>query len=189
MCSRLRSYGPALYTYCKLKDVDNAFEVDKHMAAAGVALEEMELKALLKLSADAGLEDKVYALLHRLRTMVRELSPSTVEVIQQWFQSSSAAHAGSANWDTLPGPEIVKAATECCGGGWHGLGWLGKGAWTVKPSILDKGGVCHECGEQLVTIDIDPKETEMFAESLSTLACQREARNNEFKKFQVRPSG
>lgn len=53
MCSRLRSYGPALYTYCKLRDVDNAFEVDKHMAAAGVALEEMELKALLKLSADA----------------------------------------------------------------------------------------------------------------------------------------
>lgn len=159
------------------------------MEAAGVALEEMELKALLKLSADAGQEDRVYALLHRLRTTVRELSPSTVEVIQQWFQSSSAANAGSANWETLPGPEIVKLATESCGGGWHGLGWLGNGAWTVKPSLLDKGGVCHECGEQLVTIDIDPKETEMFAESLSTLACQREARNNEFKKFQVRPSG
>jgi proteinaceous RNase P len=37
-----------------------------------------------------------------------------------------------------------------------------------------------------VTIDIDPRETEMFAESLFTLACQREAKNDEFRKFQVR---
>jgi proteinaceous RNase P len=36
-----------------------------------------------------------------------------------------------------------------------------------------------------VTIDIDPRETEMFAESLFTLACQREAKNNEFRKFQA----
>ncbi len=37
-----------------------------------------------------------------------------------------------------------------------------------------------------MTIDIDPRETEMFAESLFTLACQREAKNDEFRKFQVR---
>jgi len=37
-----------------------------------------------------------------------------------------------------------------------------------------------------VSMDIDPRETEMFAESLFMLACQREAKNNEFRKFQVR---
>lgn len=72
------------------------------------------------------------------------------------------------------------------GGGWHGLGWLGKGKWDIAVSHLDKRGVCNLCREKLVTIDIDPKDTDMFAESLSKLACQREAKNNEFKRFQVR---
>lgn len=163
-----------------------AFEVDEHMKEAGVALEESELEALLKLSVDAGLDDKVYSLMHRFRTAVRDVSPSVVAAIEQWFTSSAAASAGKSNWDTLPSPDTVRAAAESCGGGWHGLGWLGKGSWEVKPSVVDGRGVCQECGEQLVTIDLDPQETEMFAQSLSKLACQREAKNNEFKKFQVR---
>nr|PNR46869.1 hypothetical protein PHYPA_013989 [Physcomitrium patens]BAN18185.1 pentatricopeptide repeat protein [Physcomitrium patens] len=181
---RLRSYAPALYTYCKLKNHKKAFEVDDHMKKSGVALEESELEALLKVSVGAGLEDKVYSLLHRLRTTVRDVSPSAVEVIQQWFTSSAAATAGKSNWEHLPGPEYVKKATESCGGGWHGLGWLGRGTWEVKSSVVDDHGVCQECGEPLATIDLDPQETEMFAQSLSRMACQREAKNNEFKKFQ-----
>ncbi|KAG0632419.1 hypothetical protein M758_1G327100 [Ceratodon purpureus] len=182
---RLRSYAPALYTYCKLKNATKAFEVDEHMKEAGVALEESELEALLKLSVDAGLEDKVYSLLHRLRTTVRDVSQIVVELVQQWFTSSAAASAGKSNWEYLPSLEAVKTATESCGGGWHGLGWLGKGSWEVKSSVVDARGVCQECGEQLVTIDLDPEETEIFAQSLSKLACQREAKNNEFKKFQA----
>lgn len=181
---RLRSYSPALHTYCKLKNIEKAFEVDEHMLAAGVQPEESELEALLKLTADAGLEDKVYPLLHRIRTTVRGLSPSTAGVVQQWFESSAGANAGKSNWNSLPSQETVKAAYESRGGGWHGLGWLGRGSWEVKPSELDANGVCQECGEQLVTIDIDPKETVMFAKSLSELACQREGKSNEFKKFQ-----
>lgn len=156
------------------------------MKEAGVALEESELEALLKLSVDASLEDKVYSLLHRLRTVVRDVSPSVVEVIQRWFTSSAAANAGKSNWDALPSLEAVKVASESCGGGWNGLGWLGKGSWEVRSSVVDGHGVCQECGEQLVTIDLDPLETEMFAQSLSKLACHREAKNNEFKKFIVR---
>jgi pentatricopeptide repeat protein len=185
VCFRLRSYGPALHTFCKSKNIDKAFEVDEHMVAAGVQPEEGELEALLKLTVDAGLEDKVYSLLHRIRTTVRGLSPSTASVVKQWFESSAGASAGRTKWDALPNPETVKAAYESRGGGWHGLGWLGRGSWEVKPSALDASGVCRECGEQLVTIDIDPKETELFAKSLSELACQRESKNNEFKKFQV----
>lgn len=182
MCCRLRSYSPALHTYCKLKNVSKAFEVDSHMQAAGVRPEEPELEALLTLSADAGLEDKVYSILHRIRTTVRGLSASTAGVIKHWFESNKGANVGSSS---LPSHETVKAAYESRGGGWHGLGWLGRGSWDVKSSLLDASGVCQECGEQLVTIDIDPKETDLFAKSLSELACQRESKNNEFKKFQV----
>lgn len=187
-CCRLRSYSPALYTYCKLNNAEKAFEVDEHMKEAGVALEESELEALMRLAVDVELEDKVYSLLHRLRATVRDVSPSVVEVIQKWFTSSAAGSAGKSNWETLPSSETLKSATESCGGGWHGLGWLGKGSWEVKSTVVDGHGVCQGCGEQLVTIDLDPRETEMFAQSLSKLACQREARNNEFKKFQVRIS-
>jgi proteinaceous RNase P len=184
-CSRLRSYSPALYTYCKHKIADKAFEVDEHMRAAGIRPEEAELEALLKLSVELGLEDKVYSLLHQLRATVREVSASTLGVVQQWFTSTAAVNAGKLNWSNLPQIDAVKEAVERGGGGWHGLGWLGKGPWEVNISQLDEEGVCQTCGEQLVTIDLDPRETEMFAESLFKLACQREAKNNEFRKFQA----
>lgn len=187
--SRLRSYSPALNTFCKVGAVNKAFEVDAHMRAAGIRCEEDELVALLKLSVDMGLEDKVYSLLHRLRTTVCELRPSTIKIIQQWFNSDTAANAGILNWEVfLPGSETVKEAISSCGGGWHGLGWLGIGAWQMKPTTIENDGVCLECGERLVVIDINPQETEIFAESLWTLACKRGGKNDEFKRFQVCPN-
>jgi len=108
-----------------------------------------------------------------------------VGVVQQWFTSTAAVNAGKLNWSNLPQTDAVKEAVERGGGGWHGLGWLGKGPWEVNTSQLDEEGVCQTCGEQLVTIDLDPRETEMFAESLFKLACKREAKNNEFRKFQA----
>lgn len=183
--SRLRSYSPALNTFCKVGAVNKAFEVDAHMRAAGIYLEEDELVALLKLSVDKGLEDKVYSLLHRLRTTVSELCPSTIKIIEQWFNSDVATNAGILNREVLPGSKTVKEAISSCGGGWHGLGWLGIGAWQMKPTTIEIDGVCHECGEQLVLIDINPQETNKFAESLWTLACNREGKNDEFKRFQV----
>nr|KYP48308.1 hypothetical protein KK1_030000 [Cajanus cajan] len=47
----------------------------------------------------------------------------------------------------------------------------------------DEDGVCSSCGEKLVSIDIDPKETENFSASLCKLACQKEAKSN-FVHFQ-----
>ena len=41
---------------------------------------------------------------------------------------------------------------------------------------MDEAGVCQSCGEKLVGIDIDPRETENFASSLTKLACQREVK-------------
>ena len=49
---------------------------------------------------------------------------------------------------------------------------------------VNEDGVCLSCGEKLASIDIDPKETENFAASLSKLACQKEAKAN-FVHFQV----
>eukprot|EP00249_Psilotum_nudum_P024119 c29098_g1_i3 orf=117-2468(+) len=181
---RLRSYGPALYTYCENGEVEKAFEVDAHMLAAGILPEESELAALLKLSVESGLDDKVYLVMHRLRTTVRELSPSTVGIIAKWFNSEAGSFAGKVFWESLPTNEQVKAATEVSGGGWHGLGWLGKGSWTVERTQIDKKGTCLCCGEPLCTIDIDPHETENFAKSITKLAYQREVKPDEFKKFQ-----
>jgi proteinaceous RNase P len=79
-----------------MKFADKAFEVDEHMRAAGVEPEEAELEALLKLSVEMGLEEKVYSLLHRLHTTVREFSASTVGVVEQWFTSSAAENAGKS---------------------------------------------------------------------------------------------
>lgn len=49
---------------------------------------------------------------------------------------------------------------------------------------MDESGVCRECGEKLVSIDIDPRETENFANSLITLACQRDVKGD-IMQFQV----
>ncbi|KAF2291874.1 hypothetical protein GH714_035951 [Hevea brasiliensis] len=59
-----------------------------------------ELSALLKLSADVKREDKVYEILHRLRATVRQVTYSTVGIIEDWFKSEDASKVGKENWDT-----------------------------------------------------------------------------------------
>ncbi|KAL9344127.1 hypothetical protein Peur_064558 [Populus x canadensis] len=176
---KLRSYGPPLFGFCKKGMADKAYEVDAHMIEYGVVAEEPELSALLKVSADVNNADKVYELLHRLRTSVRQATESTVGIIEDWFKSKHAAKTGKENWDVRK----VKEGVARGGGGWHGQGWLGCGQWRVVRTQMDKEGVCGSCGERLACIDIDPRETEDFAISLSKLALGREVKAD-FIRFQ-----
>uniref|UniRef100_A0A7N0T721 ribonuclease P n=1 Tax=Kalanchoe fedtschenkoi TaxID=63787 RepID=A0A7N0T721_KALFE len=176
---RLRSYGPALFSFCKNGQAEKAYEVDGHMRESEVLAEEPELAALVKLSADIGNADKVYEMLHRLRVTVRQVSEPTAGDIEEWFWSKAAAETGERDWDV----EKVKEGVVKGGGGWHGQGWLGRGKWTIARSEMNEKGICQKCGENLVCIDIDPRETEKFASSLASLACQREAKTN-FVQFQ-----
>lgn len=176
---RLRSFSPALFAFCKNMEVEKAYEVDAHMAAFGIQPEEPELEALLKLSAEAGREERVYSLLHRLRASIRQVSPSTANVIEQWFKSKVAKEVGTTSWDTRK----IREASVSRGGGWHGQGWLNKGEWKIGHTTMTLKGVCRCCREQLVTIDIDPSETEKFAKSIAALALEREAKS-EFTTYQ-----
>ncbi|KAH9293647.1 hypothetical protein KI387_041149 [Taxus chinensis] len=176
---RLRSYGPALSAFCKENDADMAYEVDDHMTMSGVQAEEEELRLLLKVSVEGFREEKVYSLLHRLRSSVRQVSRATAEIIEQWFKNEGAGKLGVGVWDR----EKIRDAAVAGGGGWHGQGWLGQGNWRVENAAIDKMGVCSGCKEKLVTIDIDPLETENFATSVAALACEREAKS--FERFQV----
>ncbi|XP_050237204.1 proteinaceous RNase P 1, chloroplastic/mitochondrial [Mercurialis annua] len=176
---RLRSYGPALFGFCEKGMADRAYEVDADMAENGVIPEEPELSALLKLSADVKREDKVYELLHRLRATVRQVTESTFEIIEGWFNSEDASKIGEVKWDVSK----VKEGIIRGGGGWHGQGWLGSGQWNVVKTQINEKGVCNSCGEKLVCIDIDPSETENFATSLTNLACKREVKSD-FVRFQ-----
>ncbi|KAK8523171.1 hypothetical protein V6N12_047701 [Hibiscus sabdariffa] len=176
---RLRSYGPALSVFCSTGDVDKAFEVEKHMLEHGVQPEEPELEALLRVSVGAGNGDKVYYLLHKLRTSVRKVSPSTADVIVKWFESKAASRVGKRNIDQ----RLIKEAIVNGGGGWHGQGWLGKGRWIISHTVVGADALCKCCGEKLALIDLDPVETEKFAESVASIAIKRE-KNFSFQKFQ-----
>ncbi|KAI9187388.1 hypothetical protein LWI28_027525 [Acer negundo] len=176
---RLRSYGPALFGFCKTGNAHKAYEVDAHMADSGVMAEEPELAALLKISTDVKIGDKVYEMLHRLRTSVRQVTDSTLTIIEDWFHSEDATKVGEVKWDV----NKVRDGMVRGGGGWHGQGWLGSGKWKVARTQMNDNGVCYSCAEKLVCIDIDPRETENFASSLSNLACEREVKND-FKRFQ-----
>lgn len=178
---RLRSYDPALFTFCNNGDVDKAFAVEKDMLEHGVFPEEPELEALLRLSIVSGKGDKVYYVLHKLRTNVREVSTSTADLIINWFKSKQASRVGKRKWDK----RLIKEVIENNGGGWHGQGWLGKGQWEVFHTTVDTDGMCKCCGERLATIDLDPIETEKFANSVASIAIMREKKSN-FQKFQVR---
>ncbi|KAG6499508.1 hypothetical protein ZIOFF_039297 [Zingiber officinale] len=177
--ARVRSYGPALFTFCNKGDIDKAFEVEAHMSENGIQPEESELEALLRISIAARRGDKVYYLLHKLRTNVRQVSASTAELIEAWFKSLTASRLGKRKWDA----KELAEAIENGGAGWHGLGWLGKGKWSVAHTSVDVDGVCMSCGHKLATIDLDPVETENFAKSVASLANKRE-RNSNFQKFQ-----
>ncbi|KAG9444004.1 hypothetical protein H6P81_015344 [Aristolochia fimbriata] len=176
---RLRSYGPALFGFCKKGDADGAYAVEAHMSTLGVSPEEPELAALVKVSADSGKGEKVYQFLHQLRSSVRQVSESTAKILETWFQSHAAAMVGDEKWDQAK----VKEGVVKCGGGAHGIGWLGRGKWKVIRSVMEDDGVCRACGERLVCIDIDPVETENFASSLSRLACEKEVKAD-FTRFQ-----
>ncbi|KAL4651955.1 hypothetical protein ACB092_01G198100 [Castanea dentata] len=176
---RLRSYGPALSYFCDSGDIDKAFAVEKHMLEHGVHPEEPELLALLRVSVRAGKGDKVYYLLHKLRTSLRKVSFTTADLIVKWFNSKAASRVGKTKWDT----SLIKEAIENGGGGWHGQGWLGKGRWNVSYTTVGTDGLCNCCGERLALIDLDPKETENFAESVASIAIKKE-KNSSFQKFQ-----
>lgn len=176
---RLRSYGPALSVFSNNGDIEKAFIVEEHMLEHGVYPEEPELEALLKVSIEASRGDKVYYLLHKLRTSVRKVLPSTADLIEKWFRSKVASTVGRRKWDQ----SLIMEANVNGGGGWHGQGWLGKGKWTVSRTFIGADGLCKFCGEKLVTIDLDPTETENFAESVATIARKRE-KHKSFEKFQ-----
>ncbi|XP_047081416.1 proteinaceous RNase P 1, chloroplastic/mitochondrial-like isoform X2 [Lolium rigidum] len=176
---KLRSYGPALTAFCSSGDVDKAFEVEAHMLESGVIPEEPELGMLLSASVVARQGDRVYYLLHKFRTTVRQVSQSTAKLLEAWFSSSTASKVGKRKWDS----SVLAEAIENNGGGWHGLGWLGRGKWIITRSHIDKNGVCLACGEKLAIIDLDPKETEDFATMVAKLALKR-VKNSNFEKFQ-----
>ncbi|XP_062227279.1 proteinaceous RNase P 1, chloroplastic/mitochondrial [Phragmites australis] len=176
---RLRSYGPALFAYCDAADAQGAKQVEAHMDASGIVPEEPELAALLRVNADKARADEVYRLLHRTRVLVRQVCETTAQVVDAWFRSDAASEVGVDTWD----PSKVKEGVVKGGGGWHGQGWLGKGQWSVGQSEMDKDGTCQRCGERLVCIDIDPSETENFANSLTELASKREVKED-FLGFQ-----
>ncbi|RZC50313.1 hypothetical protein C5167_018738, partial [Papaver somniferum] len=176
---RLRSYGPALFTFCSKGDVEKAFKVEEHMLENGVYPEGPELEALLKVSVETGTADKVYYVLHKLRTSVRKVSASTADLIEKWFGSKAASRVGKRKWDQA----LILEAVKNGGGGWHGQGWLGKGNWAVKITYVGADGYCEGCGEKLVTIDLDPIETENFAKCVASIAMKRE-KNSSFQRFQ-----
>ncbi|KAG9455044.1 hypothetical protein H6P81_007948 [Aristolochia fimbriata] len=176
---RLRTYGPALLTFCRKLEADMAYSVEEDMTAKGVVLEEPEISALLKVSVDTDKHDKVYLYLQKLRSSVKCVSGSTGEIIESWFRGKLASEVSTLDWDV----NKVKEVVSMNGGGWHGLGWLGKGAWEVCKSQIQPDGRCLTCCQDLVPVDIDHVETEKFAESIASLAAQREARAN-FSQFQ-----
>ncbi|XP_010527212.1 PREDICTED: uncharacterized protein LOC104804596 [Tarenaya hassleriana] len=176
---RLRSYAPALSVFCNGGDVEKALMVEKDMLCNGVYPEEPELEAFLRVCIEAGRSDKVYYLLHKLRTTVRSVSQSTAGTIRKWFESRMASRVGKRKWD----PRKVEEAAKNGGGGWHGHGWLGTGKWAVSDTIIGDDGFCKRCGEKLSIIDLDPTETENFAQSVASLARKRD-KNSNFQRFQ-----
>lgn len=176
---RLRSYGPSLSAFCNCGNTDKAFSVEKHMLEHGVNPEEPELEALLRVSVEGNRSDKVYYLLHKLRTSVRQVSPSVADLLEKWFKSDAASKVGKVKWDV----KEIRKMIEKKGGGWHGEGWFGKGKWIVSKTSVGEDGICKSCGEKLATIDLDPMETEKFAESVASIAAKRE-KNSSFQHFQ-----
>lgn len=176
---KLRSYGPALFGFCEKGDAERAYDVYTHMVECGVVAEEAELSALMEVNVRAKRADRVYEMLHLLRASVRQVSEETAKVVEDWFMTEAASEVGVDNWDV----NKVKVGVVRAGGGWHGQGWLGSGKWNVVKAEMDKAGVCSGCGEKLVCIDIDHKETKDFATKLSSLACQKEKKAN-FLQFQ-----
>ncbi|XP_020577508.1 proteinaceous RNase P 2 [Phalaenopsis equestris] len=176
---KLRTYGPALFTFCRNGEAEKAYSVEEHMASKGVSPEEAEIAALLEVSARDGRGERVYGYLQKLRSCLGGINSSTATVLENWFSSEQAVEVGSLNWDA----DRVKDAILVNGGGFHGLGWLGSGGWEFARGTISVDGHCSCCGLRLLCVDIDQRETEKFAESVAGLAMERETRAN-FSKFQ-----
>ncbi|CAK7338781.1 unnamed protein product [Dovyalis caffra] len=96
-----------------LEDLEMAFDTVKQMKGF-----EPELSALLRISAVLGNADKVYGLLHRLRTNVKQGTEPTVGIIEDRLKSEHAVKVGKENWDVSK----IKEGVVRGGGGWHGQG-------------------------------------------------------------------
>ncbi|KAH9659989.1 proteinaceous RNase P 2 [Citrus sinensis] len=173
---RLRTYDPALFCFCENLEAEKAYEVEEHMGLMGLSLEQQEIAALLKVSAETGRVEKVYQYLQKLRSTVRCVNEETGKIIEDWF---SGRKVNGVSCDL----GLVKNAVLKNGGGWHGLGWIGRGKWVVKRGSVDESGKCCSCGDQLACVDIDDAETERFAQSVAALAMEREVKAN-FSEFQ-----
>lgn len=180
---RLRTYEPALLCFCQKLEAEKAYEVEEDIRRMGLNLEEPQISALLKLSADTGREDRVYNYMQKLRRSVRWVSEETAKVLEDWFFSkgSELGSEGAIKYEA----GFVEEAVLRNGGGWHGLGWIGEGKWVVRKGNVEPNGRCCCCGEQLDSVDIDDVETEKFALSVAGLALEREVKAN-FREFQVR---
>ncbi|KAH1251732.1 Proteinaceous RNase P 1, chloroplastic/mitochondrial [Glycine max] len=157
----LRSYGPALSTFCNNGEIDKAFAVEKHMLNMVFTLKNLSWRL------SPGI-------------IVRKVSPTTGSLIFDLFKNKQASRVGKRKWDK----RLIMEATENNGGGRHGQGWLGKGKWEVVHTTIGNDGLCKCCGVQLTTIDLDPVETQNFANLVASLAVMREKGSN-FQKFQI----
>lgn len=174
-----RSYVPALFTFCKNLEAEKAYSVEDHMTTVGICPDEPELAALLKVSLETGREDRVYSYLHKLGSSMGCVSESTGEIIENWFLSTVAIGVCGSKLD----PSWIREAILKNGGGSHGLGWIGNGKWLISRTRVGSTGCCYSCNEQLACVDIDRSETEKFAESIASLAKEREA-DSKFSEFQ-----
>lgn len=177
---KIRTYDPALFTFCRrMEHVEKAYEVEKHMVASGLLLEEREIAALLQVSAQAGRGEKVYEYMLKLISCVDYVGEETAKIVETWFQSEAAGEVGREDRNM----EEVEDAILRNGGGWLGMGWFGKGKWNVRRSKIGSDGCCVCCGEHLACVDVGQIETEKFAESVASLAKEREVVSN-FSDFQ-----
>lgn len=187
---RLRTYAPALLCFCERLEAEKGYEVEEHMDAACIALEEAEISALLKVSAATSRENKVYRYLHKLREYVGCVSEETSKVIEEWFCGEKAGEASGNGIGSHVG--MLREAVLRNGGGWHGHGWVGEGKWIVKKGNVSSTGKCLSCSEQLACVDTNEVETQKFVDSLVALAMERKAKMNssetkvDFSEFQVR---
>lgn len=177
---KLRTFGPAIFAFCSELEAEKVYDVEDFMISMGISPEEAEVAALLRVSGKKGKGERVYEYLLKLRSCSGSVSLSTAEILEDWFKSEEAAEFGSVGWDLGK----VKDAILMNGGGWHGLGWLGKGRWEVRRMSVSASGDCCGCGQRLACVDVEEKEAEKFAESVASLAMERETKSN-FKDFQV----
>ncbi|OMO70156.1 proteinaceous RNase P 3-like protein [Corchorus capsularis] len=127
-------------------EAQKAYEVEEDINKVGLSLEEPQIAALLKVSAETGRGDRVYEYLQKLRRSARCANEDTGKVLKDWFSGKgSEVCSKGGKFDV----GFVKEAIFRNGGGWHGLGWIGEGMWVVRKENVEPNGRCCCCGEQL----------------------------------------